>query len=235
MKTKLILEAVLVAGVGIVLVVKYQTLSRERRENAALRQQFEQLSAQAQAHSRPARPAAEARGPVTDSGELDRLRREVGVPGEPPNQLAKLRAENRQLHAATGEPVDPAEVTFQKESEHRSTHLKQWGLLFHVYASKVNDQAPDGFDRVADQIPEQDRAAFLDFATNNFEVMYQGKLAEIHRPGETILFREKQPRRSPKGEWVKVYGFADGSVQLHAETDEASFDAWEKPRLMKAE
>jgi hypothetical protein len=46
--------------------------------------------------------------------------------------------------------------------------------------------------------------------------------------GKTILFREKQARRSPKGEWVKVYAFADGTAQIHAESDEANFEVWEK-------
>jgi hypothetical protein len=46
-------------------------------------------------------------------------------------------------------------------------------------------------------------------------------------PGETIVCREKQARRSPNGEWIKVYGYADGTTQIHTEPD-GNFDAYEK-------
>lgn len=59
--------------------------------------------------------------------------------------------------------------------------------------------------------------------------------AGIPDPGNVILFREKQARRSPKGDWVKVYGFADGSTQVHTEPAEDDFDAWEKQRLAGAQ
>jgi hypothetical protein len=113
------------------------------------------------------------------------LRSEVDALRPQAAELAKARAENRRLRAATGEPDDPAEAEFKKETRHRDNHLKQWGLMFHVFAGKANDQSPDRFEQVADQVPDKDRVAFLEFATNNFEIVYQGKLGG--EAGETIL------------------------------------------------
>jgi hypothetical protein len=42
-----------------------------------------------------------------------------------------------------------------------------------------------------------------------------------------ILFRESNPRQSPAGTWQRVYGLADGSVQI-ATSPNGVFDVWEK-------
>jgi hypothetical protein len=73
----------------------------------------------------------------------------------------------------------------------------------------------------------------LSSATNNYEIVYHGKLCQ-DGSGETILFREKQPRRSPTGEWFKVYGFADGHTEIHSEPD-GNFEEGERQRLAPSE
>jgi hypothetical protein len=43
-----------------------------------------------------------------------------------------------------------------------------------------------------------------------------------------IIFRELNPRQTPDRKmWKRIYGFADGSVQIAASED-GNFDAWEK-------
>jgi hypothetical protein len=56
-------------------------------------------------------------------------------------------------------------------------------------------------------------------------------LTNIPNPSSTIIVRENQARQMPDGKWVKVYGFADGHSEAHAEPD-GNFDAWEKARMI---
>jgi hypothetical protein len=88
-----------------------------------------------------------------------------------------------------------------------------------------------------DQIPPEARAAFLNQATNNYEIVYHGETAYCGatsnspaKGGETLLFREKQARRSPKGDWVKVYGYVDGRAEAHTEPS-GNFSAWEAQHM----
>jgi hypothetical protein len=139
-----------------------------------------------------------------------------------------LQAENRELKAMTDEPDDPAEAEFMEETQVRVDHLKQWGLSFHMYAHDHNDRIPESFEEAASI---QGSEALLEFDTNQFEIVYRGTLQGIVDPGKTLFFRELQARQSPGGEWVKVYGLADGSTVTHTETSEDGFEAWEKERL----
>ena len=231
-KLKIALGVAVAAGVGTTLVLEHQALTKLRAENQALQQQVEQLTLQVEAHPRPSNLAAQADNPASlgqkQLQELNRLRGTIGALRPPTNELAKLRAANRQLRAATHEPLepeDPAEAEFKKQTEERNIHLKQLGLSFRIFASEHNDQFPDSFEQIASQTDAAHQASFLDFATNNFEIVYRGKVDSV--PGETIVCREKQARRSPNGEWVKVYGYADGTTQIHTEPDD-NFDAYEK-------
>jgi len=223
---------VVLAGVGTAVLLEYQALTRLRQRNLALQQQVEQLSRQAAERRR--RPELKVQpgkpGPLRDQqlGELNRLRGEVAAVGQQTSEIARLQAENRQLHEATGEPEDPAEAEFKEQTIERMNHQKQWALSFHMYANDHNGQFPASFDQTAGV---QQMESLLDFATNNLEIVYQGAVKGLTNAGGTILFRERQARRSPKGDWVKVYGFADGHVEVHTEAD-GNFEAWEKERIV---
>jgi hypothetical protein len=135
-------------------------------------------------------------------------------------------AESRPLSDAPG---DASEAEFQKETEQRYINLKVWGLDFRIYASKHNDRFPETWEQavsVSQIRSSMSPAAFSSVMkrfTNEFEIVYRGKTEGTFDPGKTILFRERQARRSPKGEWVKVYGFVDGTARIHTEPDEAGF------------
>jgi hypothetical protein len=169
--------------------------------------------------------------------ELLKMRGEVGLARRLKDENPKLRSENAKLRSASKvvnapepkEPDDPAEAEFQRETQRRKDDLSQWGLMFIVSANKNNDQSPDTWEQVADQIGAEHRDAFLSSATNNYEIVYHGKLMQ-DGSGETILFRERQARRSPTGEWFKVYGFADGHTEIHSEPD-GNFEAWERQHV----
>ena len=206
-----------------------------REENRALEQQVAQLSSDAEARLSASDPRTPGSDPDSLREEqlrdLNRLRTEVGALRQQPNDLPRLRAVHRELKAATEEPDDPAEAEFKEQTKMRMTHLKQWGLSFLLYARDHQDRYPETFEQAASV---QGSEELLGFDTNHFEIVYRGSTAGVADPGKTIIFRENQPRRSPNGDWVQVYGFADGHVEAHTEPDEAGFAAWEKARTVAA-
>jgi hypothetical protein len=153
-------------------------------------------------------------------------------------------ADERPSSPATVEPTmptEPTEAEFIQETQERNNQLKVWGLDFHIYASKHHDRFPESWEQALSMSQQRARlqdpaelAPYLEFLTNNFEIVYRGTQQGISDPGKTILFQEKQARRSPQGEWVKVYGFADGSAHIHTEASEANFAAWERARTVAA-
>jgi len=234
-KLKIAVGVAVAAGVGTTLVLEHQALTRLREENRALEQQVAQSSQPAQG---PLSPSVAQAPPTATSSlreeqlrDLNRLRSEVGALRQQPNDLANLRAENRELRDATDEPDDPAEAEFKEQTQVRVNHLKQWGLSFILYARDHSDRLPETFEQAASI---QGSESLLGFDTNHFEIVYRGTLESVRDAGKTIIFRENQARRSPQGQWVKVYGFADGHVESHTEPAEASFAAWEKDRVVTA-
>jgi hypothetical protein len=97
--------------------------------------------------------------------------------------------------------------------------------MFLSYASEHGDKSPDTWEQVASQIPAAERGSFLDFETNNFEIVYHGEMGTAESGGK-ILFRERQARLSPNGQWVKTYGLASGETETLSEPD-GNFATWE--------
>jgi RNA polymerase sigma factor (sigma-70 family) len=235
-KTQIAVSTVVVAGIGTAFVLQHQAATRLNEQNRALLARLDGAALVAQDNQRLSNQLFQATLksslPKDQFAELLRLRGQVGLARRLAEENPKLRTENVKLRSASKavnppkEPEDPAEAAFQKETRRREEHLSQWALMFLTYASKAKDQSPETWEQVADQIPPAERDSFLSFATNNFEIVYHGQLG--NSDGEkTILFREKQARRSPTGEWVKTYSFADGHVESQSVPD-GNFEAWER-------
>jgi RNA polymerase sigma factor (sigma-70 family) len=244
-KIKIAVGAVIVAGLGTTVVLEHQAWARLRQQNEMLLQQVEQLSQPTEGHPRGANLLVQAEDSASlgqkQIQELDRLRREVDSLRSHTNELAALRAKNRQLRTVADEPDDPAEAEFKDETTDHQNKLKAWGLDFLIYASKHQDQLPTSWEQVVSQSQlgssltnPAEFASFMNDLTNTLEIVYRGTRDGISDPGKVILFREKQPRRSPKGEWVKVYGFADGSTQIHTELAENNFETYENQHMAGA-
>jgi RNA polymerase sigma factor (sigma-70 family) len=220
------------AGLGTALVLERQAWARLDHENAALEQQVAQLHKAAKAPPNDLDSGAGPGVPVSPRAdpieELERLRQEVDALRQQPNVLPRLQAENRELKARTDEPDDPLEAEFMEDTRVRVDHLKQWGLSFLLYARSHDDLVPESFEEAASI---QGLEALLEFDTNHFEIVYRGTLQGVVDPGKTLIFREREARQSPGGEWVKVYGLADGSTVTHTEADADAFEAWERERL----
>jgi hypothetical protein len=64
---------------------------------------------------------------------------------------------------------------------------------------------------------------------SNWEMVSGGNLSNFTNPSQTILLREKEPRLSPDGKFVKAYAFVDGhTILLMPPTND--FPALEKQR-----
>jgi hypothetical protein len=236
-KAKLAFGVVVAASLGTLLVVEYKAWTTARHEHELLKQQVKNF------HNEPATgllpPGAFALPSKADplSGdqlaELERLRSEISGARQKTSELARLRQENERLQAAFGggKPGDPDEIAFEQETRHRLHSMKTWGLLFRVYAFDHGGQFPDTWDKVAQEIPALERAAFLKFANDNFEITYRGNEETISSRFSTILFREKQARLSPTGKRIKVYGHTDGSASTVSEPG-LNFEAFEKKNII---
>lgn len=234
---KIAVGTVVIAGLGTTLVLEHQALTKLSEKNRVLQARLDGLALIAPDNQRLsnllARASVKSSLPADEFAELLKLRGQVGLARSLAKENPKLRTENTKLRMASKavnepppkEPDDPAEAAFQKETLYRENDLKQWALRFLTYASKANDKSPDTWEQVADQLPAAQRDSFLSFATNNFEIVYHGQMFTSENGGK-ILFRERQARLSPSGQWVRTYGFADGNVETHSEPD-GNFDAWE--------
>jgi RNA polymerase sigma factor (sigma-70 family) len=233
-KVKIATGTIVVACLGTAVVLEQQSVAALRAQNRALEQQVAQLGqvpgpSAADPQTAPDDPASRREEQLR---ELNRLRNQVGALRQQSGALAGLRARNHALHLATGKPEDPvgpAEAEFKEQTEMRMNHVKQWGLSFKLYALDHNEQFPTSFEQSARGTSTESE---LGFGTNNLEILYQGAEVTGADADKTLLFRDKETRRSPNGDLVRVYGFADGHTEAHAEPDEAGFAAWEADRIV---
>ncbi len=108
----------------------------------------------------------------------------------------------------------PDPVAYSRESAGRATDAKQTLLQCISYANGHNGQLP----------------ADLGAAGATFEMVASGDWNAMTKTA-TVLLRERKPRKSPEGKLVKVYGFADGHVELLSSAD-GDFAALEKKQRL---
>ena len=244
-KLKFAVGAVVIAGLATTLVLEHRALNTLRRQNDSLRARFAQLAQQAREQQPASLLSAQAASTERENPlrELERLHAAVDALRRQTNDFATLRAENRRLRAATGqnppsveEAEDPAETRFKEETVTHLNDLKQWGLMFLTYTHRPTNSFPVSWEEVARLLEPEARAQMLDRATNNYEIVYHGrtKPGTLTNGDQILLFRERQPRKSPNGEWVKVYGYMDGTAEIRTEPT-GNFSAWEAQHLAVTE
>jgi hypothetical protein len=109
---------------------------------------------------------------------------------------------------------------FQQESITRITQAKKWALAFILFADTHGNQLPGNFAQLSP-------TAGLPYA--NWEIISGGYTTNFGNPAQTILLREREPRQSPRGAFVKAYAFADGHAELIHSPDQ-DFAVVEKQR-----
>jgi RNA polymerase sigma factor (sigma-70 family) len=126
---------------------------------------------------------------------------------------------NHNHHSRAKLQWTPAEKQmFEAETARRINQAKQGAIAFIMYADKHHNQLPKRFDDLKNGASE-------DFS--NWEIVSGGNCYSFANPSQTILFREKESRPSPEGNFVKIYALVDWSVQVVGSPDD-DFTTMEK-------
>ena len=115
---------------------------------------------------------------------------------------------------------------FEAETSRLVNDAKWTALTCFLFADAHQKQWPRNFAELRTSLDNGNRA-FLHLSDSNWEIVSGGNKNSFTNPAQIILFQEKESRPSPDGKFVKVYAFADGSVQLLSSPDD-DFAALEK-------
>lgn len=229
----------LVAGVATPMVLQHQANVRLRQENDVLREQTSGLNELERLRAENAQLSKlQAAGTNDQLLELMRLRGEVGVLKQQVAEIPKLREENARLAQRQRTVAPPAEEKLDPAAEQQKqigiaklNYTKYWLLAFIMYADKNNGQFPASFLQAQPFFPTDAQTA-EGITADQYEIMYQGAVTNMLNPppSSTIVLREKQATPSPRGGWVRAYGFADGHSEIHYSAD-GNFQPWESQRM----
>jgi RNA polymerase sigma factor (sigma-70 family) len=102
------------------------------------------------------------------------------------------------------------------------------GLLgFLMFAEDNHDRIPTNFDQAATYFADKNLAETL---SDDFEIVYRGPRQAIANPAKIILIQERQAWLL-NGKWAKVYGFADGHVEVQVKAN-GDFSAFERQHTL---
>jgi RNA polymerase sigma factor (sigma-70 family) len=232
-----IVAAVIAAGTGTHLVQKREA-NRLRSENQSLIVQVQQLSNERDKATHQLAAARDENERLNrNTGELLKLRGEVGMLRRQATHARSAEEENAQLRPALAKAQSTADqLAFKQLEENIVNDMKQLGLGIKLYAGDHNGVLATNFDQFISELSVKTNAsgsAIFFHSGNelaNFEFMNVGLVKETMP--DKLIFRERTPRRTPDGKWTRVYGFADGSVVTQI-SDDGNFDVWEKQHLVQ--
>jgi membrane protein implicated in regulation of membrane protease activity len=226
-----VISAVVVASVATSLVVYNQAQARLRQQESSLQQQEEQLKGLAAENERLSKLAAPGSAAPAEgtSQELARLRRETEALRQKTNSLAMLRAPKGKQQPAVAEKAKTP-LQEKEESIAKLNYSRDWLLAFMLYSQEHQGRFPTNFDDAAGFLREQTKNQ-ADVTSDQFEIVFQGVREKLTNAANVIVLREKEPRQSSYGNWLRAYAFADGHSEIHSEAD-GNFEAWEKRRMI---
>jgi len=227
-KLKLGLSALAVAGATTGLVVQHQAQEKLRTENESLMHQIAQLKTDNESLANRLATAGNAK-PLSDEqlNELLKLRGEVGVLRQRTNELGKLHAPPARGTSNQQPSVVDSHAEQEKAALFMMNNAKQSVMGMLMFANDNGDQFPTNLDQAIPYLGGDPNLVRSNLS--KLEIIYQGSWKNMTNPGSAIVVRENRPWLY-NGEWVKVYGFADGHCELHAEPN-GEFGAWEQQHL----
>jgi hypothetical protein len=161
------------------------------------------------------------------------------------NDVARLQAENKELRARTGQDKPKPAAQLIAESHNKLIFQRMWLGMLTQYARTHDGQFPASFDQLGANAPRF-RGGNQNITTDQFDLMYTGTTAALTNAANTIVMREKEawnagtfPRPPDQlvkiygltdqagvllggmvpNQWAKVYGFADGHMEIHQEIE----------------
>lgn len=113
---------------------------------------------------------------------------------------------------------------------------KRLGLALRIIANKNGGQLPPDLTsaaawlatnavRISGDVGPTEKVGI---GAADFELVYNGNLADLTNPSQTILARERNPVEIHEGRWNRMYVFADGSVNRLEATTADGFPEREK-------
>jgi RNA polymerase sigma factor (sigma-70 family) len=233
---KLGISVLVVAGATTALVVQHQTQEKLRAENDSLTQQIAQLKTDNENLSNRLAAAGNSQSLSDEQlNELLQLHGEVGMLRQQTNELGSLlRGNPLRPNLSPHAPIPQNPNVAARFSLHTMNIVgaaKQMVFGFGIYAQGHNGQYPTNFDQLEGDkyfptnFPDTDG---MKIGFDNFEFVNAGSVSG--NTPDKIMLREKIARQGPDGNWVRVYGMADGSVQVHVSAN-GNFDDYEKDRM----
>ena len=220
------------------LVIQNRMNAQVRRTEAALQQTTVQF-AQAQAENQ--RLAQLPRQQPNNLEALAKLRDEVTALRSQAATISPLQDQRQQwvarLNLARQRP-DPnvwQPPGLLEESADRTSYAKELGLAVLGYAADHQQRMPASLDQVASLFKPTGNQT--NFTLGQFELVYHGTrsaLTNYAHPGAILLLREKQPWKTAKGHWAKVYVNCDGSGVALSAAD-GNFEDWENKHIAPPE
>ena len=208
-KLKLALGIFVVAAASTALILQHQGREQLPRANEAFKQQVAQLQADNENLSTLAAQTKQPASPPSDQlTELLRLRGEIGILRQQTNELARIRQENRRLHALVAAQSEfTNSVSAEDQLTLRQKHVvdAMTTLLTAIknYATNHNGQYPGSFD----QLTVSGDLGASTFAGNlgleDFELMKDGA---VDPSGNKVILSLRVPLQSPGGASVIVLG-----------------------------
>ena len=243
-KIKLALSAIFVATAATAIVTQHHGLEKLHEQSVLLQQQLAQLQTEKADLANQLASIGDPKKLTDDQfNELLKLRGEVGVLRRQTGEVAQTREATdaaNQRAAAAEQDFSYATSSVAQFAGHQSAlvnAVKQLGLAMQVFSTSHDNQFPTDFDQLTNELGN---GFYINGkATNMFTIngIDLGTIelvnAGVPRPAppNMIELRERLARQSPNGIWYRVYGFADGSVQI-ASSNDGNFDTWEAANTM---
>jgi RNA polymerase sigma factor (sigma-70 family) len=163
--------------------------------------------------------------------ELAKLRGEVAMLRQNPTRARSAEEEAAQLRIALAKSQSTIErYEFEKLDQNISADMLQLVNGMRVRPRDYNGFMATNFDQLISELSVKtnaDGSVVFSQSGNDltiFEFMNVGQANETMP--QKLIFREKTPRRTPDGNWTRVYGRADGSVAKRVSST-GNFELWE--------
>ena len=126
--------------------------------------------------------------------------------------------------------LGPVKVQFESHQAVTANAAKMLGLDMRLYAGDHDNQFPTNTRSLYKLADDYGQTNLLqNIPPLEFINVGLTKLNSQNQPDHPsmVLVRERLARQAPDGTWTRIYGFADGSVQIATSYD-GNFDAWVK-------
>lgn len=223
-----------------------------RRQNANLRQSVSDVHRLREENDRLAKLSIgpeELQRLRAEQSEIMRLRAEVGELRRTAGTTVPELQTRIQSTLAEAETASKNAVLIQARREAKERSKQTVNTLYHLVSvvrelgSLTGGQLPNSFEQLESMLTQLPEGHHLRIHTpamlnstdrfgispGSFEFVPQQRPSTT-KDGSVLLLRERTPRPSPDGGWVRAYGFADGVEEAFSR--DGNFNEWEREQAL---